>query len=228
MIQGQNGGNSGNGGSWEMEDRGMPLTMTRPRPVDVREYEDYRRFLKDRFDELHGLDAAFSQRMLARKAGFANPGFFNEVIKGRRKLSPAATAKMIAGLSMEPAVAECFTVMVEYNDSKDAIVRQSASQRLSAYRNQGGHDSHEAEQSDQAYPIERASFGLDIHSDENGHVSSAMFSVSEGTYRRILDRLVDFRGQVQEMVESDVQMDMRDVQFNLQMLPRSSVVKGGN
>src|SRR5690242_13228743 len=56
-----------------------------PRPHDgskpsIYQYVDYRAFLKDRFRWAQSQDATFSQRKLARVAGFANPGFFNEVI----------------------------------------------------------------------------------------------------------------------------------------------------
>lgn len=107
----------------------------KPAVADVYLYEDYRRFLKDRFEELQSRDATFSQRGLSRKAGIANPGFFNEVIKGRRRLSPAATEKMAKGLALAPSEAKYLALLVEYNETRDARAKQSLCQQMIFRRN---------------------------------------------------------------------------------------------
>ncbi|MDB5047806.1 MAG: hypothetical protein JWO30_877 [Fibrobacteres bacterium] len=111
----------------------MNTLLTEP---DIFRYEDYRRFLQDRFAELQSRDPGFSQRGLARKAGIANPGFYNEVIKGRRRLSPAAAIKMCNGLNLSREESEYFSALVEYGEIREPDARLSAGQRLMNLRNQ--------------------------------------------------------------------------------------------
>ncbi|HKP94991.1 MAG TPA: TIGR02147 family protein [Fibrobacteria bacterium] len=103
--------------------------------ADVFRYEDYRRFLRDRFFAMQSLEPGFSQRGLARKAGIANPGFFNEVIKGRRRLSPAAAAKMAMGLDLSGEESEYFQALVEYAETREPRAKLAAGDRLAALRN---------------------------------------------------------------------------------------------
>jgi hypothetical protein len=104
-------------------------------PTDVFGYEDYRLFLKDRFAEMQMLHPGFSQRGLARKAAIANPGFFNEVIKGRRRLSPAAAAKMAMGLDLTPEQAEFFYALVESTETREPRIKLAVSRRITQLRN---------------------------------------------------------------------------------------------
>ena len=48
--------------------------------VDIYAYDDFRLFLKDRYEAWKREDPEGSARGFARKAGFTNPGFFNDVI----------------------------------------------------------------------------------------------------------------------------------------------------
>jgi uncharacterized protein (TIGR02147 family) len=115
-----------------------PITypnQTNTSPTDVFAYEDYRLFLRDRFAEMQMLHPGFSQRGLARKAAIANPGFFNEVIKGRRRLSPAAAAKMAMGLDLAPEQAELFYALVEYTETREPRIKMASSRRLTQLRN---------------------------------------------------------------------------------------------
>lgn len=93
---------------------------------EIHQYEDYRRFLRDRFEELQAADPSFSQRRFSKKAGFANPGFLNEVIKWRRKLSVGALEKAALGLSLSAQEAEFLGLMVDFNHAKTEPDRQAA------------------------------------------------------------------------------------------------------
>jgi uncharacterized protein (TIGR02147 family) len=101
----------------------------------IYQYIDYRAFLKDRYRWLQSQDPGFSQRKLARVAGFANPGFFNEVIQGRRKLSPTAIQRMGVGLSLEATETEFLRAMVAYTEAKDMADKEVAHQKLEFRRN---------------------------------------------------------------------------------------------
>jgi uncharacterized protein (TIGR02147 family) len=107
----------------------------RPEAPGIFRYEEYRGFLRDRFAELQARNPSFSQRGLARKAGIANPGFFNEVIKGRRRLSPAAALKMAAGLDLSPEETDYFSALVEYAETRETLAKLAAGKRMLDLRN---------------------------------------------------------------------------------------------
>jgi uncharacterized protein (TIGR02147 family) len=101
----------------------------------IYQYLDYRAFLKDRFRWLQSRDPGYSQRRLARVAGFANPGFFNEVIQGRRKLSSAATERMGTGLCLKPSETEFLRALVAYNEADDSAEKEVALRKVEFRRN---------------------------------------------------------------------------------------------
>lgn len=267
--------------------------------TNIYQYVDYRAFLKDRFRWLQTRDNTFSQRKLARTAGFANPGFFNEVIQGRRKLSSAAIDRMGVGLSLESNETEFLRVLVAYTEAKDMGEKEAAHQKLELRRNRHFFRRLNQSQSkyylDFNYPLVRAAieacdfrgnyqvlgdflrppmqaasvkryvrdlceWGL-ANQDRDGkyhvthsfleppeemkdalvrlqqawlsqsvyhlntvpaaerHVSSALLTVGEETYKAILKQVEKMREEILRMVRDDKSAD-RVVLFNIQVLPR--------
>lgn len=93
-------------------------------------YEDYREFLQKRFTELHSRDALFSQRRLARESGILNPGFFNEVIRGRRRLNPSSALKFAHGLRLGEPETEFLISLVEWAECRNPAAKRLAEKRL--------------------------------------------------------------------------------------------------
>ena len=201
----------------------------RPAPPDVFQYEDYRVYLRDRFQELQAANPAFSQRGLARKAGIANPGFFNEVIKGRRRLSPAAALKMAYGLDLSREETEYFSALVDWAESREPRARLSAGKRMMALKNRKLYRAIQDLRSptealkeimrelDREWVVQAA--GLDVHPSPGGEGPGTMVPMGETTLQGILDRLVDLRGQIPSDQEPVVH-------FNLQMAPRHGAKPG--
>lgn len=92
--------------------------------LDIYRYDDYRLYLRDRYNQRKQEDPSYSYRRFAADAGFTNPGFLNDVIKGRRKLSADATEKMITVFELSPKEAEYFRLLVRYCQSKNEEERQ--------------------------------------------------------------------------------------------------------
>ena len=130
----------------------------------IYQYLDYRLFIQDRFHWKQSQDSSFSQRKLARVAGFANPGFFNEVIKGRRKLSSAAIERMGAGLSLDANGIEFLRVLVALTEAKDTEEKKAAMRKLEFRRNRSFFRRLSQSQSkyylDLNYPLVRAAIGV--------------------------------------------------------------------
>lgn len=55
--------------------------------VNIYDYTDYRLFLKAAYDERRKANPAFSYRFIASKTGFSSPGFFTNVLKGKKDIS---------------------------------------------------------------------------------------------------------------------------------------------
>jgi uncharacterized protein (TIGR02147 family) len=103
--------------------------------VDIYRYDDFRLFLADCYKDKKAKDPDCSQRGFARDAGFANPGFFNEVVKGRRKLSKAAISKMVNAFGLSATEAVYFELLVQYGQARDEQKRADVYKDILSRRN---------------------------------------------------------------------------------------------
>ncbi|MDB5105003.1 MAG: hypothetical protein JWP91_2692 [Fibrobacteres bacterium] len=107
--------------------------------MDIYQYEDFRKFLEDSFEEKRkghpSSDGKYTHRRLAAEAGFTNPGYFNDVVKGRRTLSGTAQEKLITVFGLKPNEAEYFRLLVSYGQSKAAEERQELYRQMLFRRN---------------------------------------------------------------------------------------------
>ena len=102
--------------------------------MDIYAYEDYRAFLRDSFLERKGSDPDFTHRKLAALGGFANPGFFNEVIKGRRDLTGEAANKFCRAFGWKENEADYFRLLVSHNQSRNPEEKDDIFRRMSFRR----------------------------------------------------------------------------------------------
>jgi uncharacterized protein (TIGR02147 family) len=103
--------------------------------MDIYPYEDYRKFLHDAFAEKRKQAGKLTARQFAAAAGFTNPGFFNDVIKGKRTLSDSAADKMVAAFGLKPNEAEYFKLLVAYGQSKRSQERDELYRQMLFRRN---------------------------------------------------------------------------------------------
>jgi uncharacterized protein (TIGR02147 family) len=107
--------------------------------MDIYQYEDFRRFLEDSFEEKRkahpAAEGKYTHRKLAGEAGFTNPGYFNDVVKARRTLSEAAQEKLISVFGLKSNEAEYFRLLVSYGQSKDGEARQELYKQMLFRRN---------------------------------------------------------------------------------------------
>jgi uncharacterized protein (TIGR02147 family) len=106
--------------------------------VDIYAYDDFRLFLKDRYEAWKRHDEEGSVRGFARKAHFSNPGFLNDVIQGRRTLSPDSSKKIIAVFGLEEREADYFTLLIKYSRARSPSLRQEIYRRILFRRNRSG------------------------------------------------------------------------------------------
>lgn len=98
------------------------------------EYENFRNFLGDWFQDMKAKRRTFSYRSFARKAGFSSCGFCHQVVTGERNLTPEAIDKMISGLGISGKKAEYFNALVCFGQSKSATEKQKAFAEMNLLR----------------------------------------------------------------------------------------------
>lgn len=86
--------------------------------IDIYQYEDYRKALADLWRAKCENDPYLTHRAFAKTAGFSNPGFLGDVLRGRRKLSDEAVGKMVKGFGLRGSDAEFFRLLVKHNQAK--------------------------------------------------------------------------------------------------------------
>ncbi len=81
-------------------------------------YIDYRKFLKDYYEEQKAKDAKFSHRYFTMKVGFSSSGYFSDVLAGKKNLSGAFMLKFAKALKMGREEEEYFLNLVSFNQAK--------------------------------------------------------------------------------------------------------------
>lgn len=85
---------------------------------DLFAYTDYRKFLKDYYEEQKAKDAKFSHRYFTMKVGFSSSGYFSDVLSGKKNLSGAFMIKFAKALKFSREEEEFFLNLVSFNQAK--------------------------------------------------------------------------------------------------------------
>lgn len=87
--------------------------------VDPFEYLNYRKLLKDLYDERKAANPNFSYRYIAQKVGFSSAGFFANILQGKRNISPEFIFKFAEVFKLKKSESEYFELLVNFNQAKD-------------------------------------------------------------------------------------------------------------
>lgn len=87
--------------------------------VDIFNYLDYRKFLKDIYEERKQKDLKLSYRYLGKVVGFNSAGFFTNIIKGKRGISPQIASKFADFFKLKIKEREYFELLVLADQSKN-------------------------------------------------------------------------------------------------------------
>jgi len=91
--------------------------------VNIFEYDDYRRYLNDKYEELKNTTKGFSYRAFAKKAGLSSWNYFLLVKKGQRNLSLKTIKKFAEALDLPEREAEYFESLVMMNQAQNFTQR---------------------------------------------------------------------------------------------------------
>jgi uncharacterized protein (TIGR02147 family) len=96
----------------------------------IYQYDDFRLFCSDRYNAMQQQDPGLTARGFARMAGISNPGFLNDVIKGRRTLSRTAAQKLCTAFGLAPSECAYFGILVDYGQCKDDAQREALLKKM--------------------------------------------------------------------------------------------------
>ena len=100
------------------------------------DYDNFRKFLQDYFEEQKKRQAVFSHRYFAAKAGFSSSSYCLNVIRGRFNLTSKSIEKIAKALDFEPLQKEYFGALVQYNQAQQINKRENAWQQILRIRKQ--------------------------------------------------------------------------------------------
>lgn len=111
--------------------RGMSIALEH-----LFDYDDFRKFMQDYFDEQKKLRAVFSHRFFAAKAGFSSSSYCLNVIRGRFNLTPKSIEKISKAMDFEPLQKAYFEALVQYNQAQQVDERDQAWEQILQIRKQ--------------------------------------------------------------------------------------------
>jgi uncharacterized protein (TIGR02147 family) len=103
--------------------------------MDIYQYDDFRLFLKERYHEKMLETPGYSYRKFAREAGFANPGYLNDVIKGFKPLSENAAERMGKAFQLKAHETEFLKLLSAFGQAKTAEKKSAFYRQILARRN---------------------------------------------------------------------------------------------
>lgn len=139
--------------------------------IDIYAYDDFRKLLADLYEERRVSHPETTARGFAALAGFSNPGFYNDVVRGARKLSREAVAKVVDVFGFNAKQTEFFRLLVEYGQEKDTTLREEIRERIQARRSRSKFSRMQPDKAryyeDVAYPLVRSAIDAGRFSRED-------------------------------------------------------------
>ena len=102
--------------------------------ANIFDYIDYRRYLREAYEERRKENSKFSYRFIAGKVGFSSPGFFANVLSGKKDISLKLALKFAELFKLGRKEREYFETLVLFNKASGASEKKEYLDRLLALR----------------------------------------------------------------------------------------------
>ncbi|HHX15156.1 MAG TPA: TIGR02147 family protein [Fibrobacter sp.] len=99
--------------------------------MNVFAYYNYRIYLKDYYDYRKSVHRYFSYRVFAKKAGYTSSGFYLDLVKGRKSLTPQMVLKFITALELNEKEGRYFQLMVDFTHADQPESKQQIFEEMS-------------------------------------------------------------------------------------------------
>lgn len=104
--------------------------------VNIFDYYDYHKYLRDTYEEMHTKAPKFSYRFIQDKTGI-DPGFLVKVFNGQKKLPEKAIPKIIKLFKLNKRQSDYFTNLVFYGRAKSEIQKKTYFEKLISFKGPG-------------------------------------------------------------------------------------------
>ncbi len=98
------------------------------------QYDNYRMFLRDFFNEQKQIRTSLSKRYFAKKAGFSSHSQISHLIAGRRNITRKTMDQFLEILRLEGKAAEYFVALVNFNQAKSIEDKEEYFKKLNVIR----------------------------------------------------------------------------------------------
>lgn len=102
--------------------------------INIFEYSDYRRYLKDYYEARKSKEPQFTYRFIAECVGFKSAGHFTQIIKGLINLSSSMVAGFIDFLNLNKKEADYFELLVRFDQAKTHAEKRRYFEQMAKFR----------------------------------------------------------------------------------------------
>lgn len=106
------------------------MSDSSPEKINIFEYDDYRRYLRDLYQFLKSTKPNFSYRFFSRMAGFTSPNFLQLIIENKRNLSGESVDKFAKALKLAREETKFFRTLVALNQAQTGEERVFHAEQL--------------------------------------------------------------------------------------------------
>ena len=92
--------------------------------MNVFAYYNYRKYLQDYYEYRKSVQRYFSYRAFAKRAGYTSSGFYLDLVKGRKSLTPQMVPKFIHALGLSEKEGRYFSLMVDFTHAETPESKQ--------------------------------------------------------------------------------------------------------
>lgn len=100
--------------------------------MNVFAYYNYRKYLQDYYEYRKSVQRYFSYRSFAKRAGYTSSGFYLDLVKGRKSLTPQMVPKFIHALGLSEKEGRYFSLMVDFTHAETPESKQVIFEQMSA------------------------------------------------------------------------------------------------
>jgi uncharacterized protein (TIGR02147 family) len=108
--------------------------------IDIFDYTDYRKLLKDLYETRKKVNPYFSYRFIGQRVGFASAGFFTNIMQGKRNISNNIIFKFCELFKFNKKESEYFELLVNFDQAEDHNRKRYYFERMLTMRKSTVHE----------------------------------------------------------------------------------------
>lgn len=102
--------------------------------MNIFDYTDYRKYLRDYYENRKAVDRSFTVRYIAENVGFKSASFFCQLMSGRSNMSPELANKFSEFIGFNKKESDYFETLVSYNQAKNHPQKKKLFEKLIGFK----------------------------------------------------------------------------------------------